>query len=142
MSCRAYFSKVSSNRTWEPLLVAALMLQPQRAAHRAGGGTIGGFMLRRGQTTTFQERLDITERAAAGRCDPEMATALGCERLDGAQMAPPWATSGAPRPQLAHGPAHHGTTEHDGDGHARGHRADASDTSRLGADSSPCGTAR
>ncbi len=36
-------------------------------------------MLRRGQTTTFQERLDIIERAAAGQSDPEIATALGCE---------------------------------------------------------------
>ncbi len=35
-------------------------------------------MLRRGQTTTFPERLDITERAAAGQSDPEIATALGC----------------------------------------------------------------
>ena len=35
-------------------------------------------MLRRGQTTTFQERLDISERAAAGQSDPAIATALGC----------------------------------------------------------------
>ena len=35
-------------------------------------------MLGRGQRTTFQERLDITERADAGQCDTEMATALGC----------------------------------------------------------------
>src|SRR5947207_2711277 len=35
-------------------------------------------MLRRGQTTNFQERLDISERAAAGQSDPEIATALGC----------------------------------------------------------------
>ena len=35
-------------------------------------------MLRRGQTTTFQERLVITERAAAGQSDPEIAAALGC----------------------------------------------------------------
>lgn len=35
-------------------------------------------MLRRGQTTTFQERLDITERAAAGQSDPAIAAALGC----------------------------------------------------------------
>jgi putative transposase len=35
-------------------------------------------MLRRGQTTTFQERLEITERAAAGESDPEIAAALGC----------------------------------------------------------------
>jgi hypothetical protein len=34
-------------------------------------------MLRHGQTTTFQERLDITERAAAGQSDPAIA-ALGC----------------------------------------------------------------
>ena len=35
-------------------------------------------MLRRGQTTTLQERLDITERATAGESDSEMAAALGC----------------------------------------------------------------
>ena len=35
-------------------------------------------MLRRGQTTTFQERLDISERAAAGQSDPEIAAVLGC----------------------------------------------------------------
>jgi len=35
-------------------------------------------MLRRGQTTSFQERLDITERAAAGQSDPAIAAALGC----------------------------------------------------------------
>ena len=35
-------------------------------------------MLRRGQTTNLQERLDITERAAAGQSDPEIAAALGC----------------------------------------------------------------
>jgi hypothetical protein len=35
-------------------------------------------MLRRGQTTTFPERLDITERAAAGQSDPEIAAVLGC----------------------------------------------------------------
>ena len=29
-------------------------------------------MLRRGQTTTFPERLDITEQAAAGQSDPEI----------------------------------------------------------------------
>ena len=32
----------------------------------------------RGQTTTFQERLDITERAAADQSDSEIAAALGC----------------------------------------------------------------
>jgi transposase InsO family protein len=35
-------------------------------------------MLRRGQTTTFQERLDISERAATGQSDSEIAAALGC----------------------------------------------------------------
>ena len=35
-------------------------------------------MLRRGQTTTFQERLDISERATAGQSDREIAAALGC----------------------------------------------------------------
>ncbi len=38
-------------------------------------------MLRRGQTTTFQERLDITERAAAGQSNPEIATLLSAEKL-------------------------------------------------------------
>jgi hypothetical protein len=78
MSYRAHLSKVSDNRTWWPQLVAALMLQHERAADRAGGGTIGGSMLRRGQTTTLQERLDITERASAAESDPEIAAALGC----------------------------------------------------------------
>ena len=35
-------------------------------------------MLRHEQTTTFPERLDITERAAAGQSDPEIAATLGC----------------------------------------------------------------
>lgn len=35
-------------------------------------------MIRRGQRTTFQERLSIMERAAAGQSDPQIATALGC----------------------------------------------------------------
>lgn len=35
-------------------------------------------MLRHGQTTTFPERLDITERAAAGQSDPQIAATLGC----------------------------------------------------------------
>ena len=35
-------------------------------------------MLRHGQRITFQERLDITERAAAGQSDPEIATGLDC----------------------------------------------------------------
>ena len=35
-------------------------------------------MIRRGQITTFQERLDITERATAGQSDTEIAAALGC----------------------------------------------------------------
>ncbi len=78
MSYRAYFCEVSENRTGELLSVAALMLKQERSADRAGSGTIGGFMLRRGQTTTFQERLDISERAAAGQSDPAIATALGC----------------------------------------------------------------
>src|SRR5207302_8033071 len=54
------------------------MLQPERSTDRVGGGTIGGSLLRRGQTTTFPERLDITERAAAGQSDSEIAAALGC----------------------------------------------------------------
>src|SRR5258708_13567746 len=54
------------------------MLKDQRSADRTGVCTIGGSMLRRGQTTTFQERLDITERAAAGQSDPAIAAALGC----------------------------------------------------------------
>jgi transposase InsO family protein len=35
-------------------------------------------MLRRGQMTTFEERLAMTERALAGQSDPEIAAALGC----------------------------------------------------------------
>ncbi len=35
-------------------------------------------MTRRGQRTSFQERLEITERAAAGQSDPEIAAVLGC----------------------------------------------------------------
>jgi transposase-like protein len=35
-------------------------------------------MFRRGQITSFQERLDITERAAAGQSDKQIAAALGC----------------------------------------------------------------
>src|SRR6266511_6422793 len=35
-------------------------------------------MNRRGQTTSFQERLEINERAQAGQSDPEIATVLGC----------------------------------------------------------------
>src|SRR5438105_6062120 len=78
MSYRVHLSKVSYNRTWWPQLIAALILLHERSADRAGGGTIGGSMRRRGQTTTFQERLDITERAAAGQSDPEIAAELGC----------------------------------------------------------------
>src|SRR5579859_2049701 len=61
MSCRTHLSNVSYNRTWWPQLVAALILQHERSAHRAGGGTIGGIMIRRGRTTTFQKRLEITD---------------------------------------------------------------------------------
>jgi transposase InsO family protein len=32
----------------------------------------------RGQRTSFQERLEITERAEAGQSDPEIAAAIGC----------------------------------------------------------------
>src|SRR4051794_16294630 len=35
-------------------------------------------MIRRGQRTTFQERLEITERAAAGQSDAAIAAELGC----------------------------------------------------------------
>jgi Homeodomain-like domain len=35
-------------------------------------------MTRRGQRTSFQERLEITERAEAGQSDPEIAAAIGC----------------------------------------------------------------
>jgi hypothetical protein len=35
-------------------------------------------MPRRGQYTTFQERLTIGERAAAGQPDPVIARGLGC----------------------------------------------------------------
>ncbi len=37
-------------------------------------------MIRRGQTTAFPERLDITEQAAAGQSDPESAAALSGAR--------------------------------------------------------------
>src|SRR5207247_6920094 len=39
--------------------------------------------------------------------------------LDSAQMAPPWATAGAHRPQLPHGSPHYWTAEHSSHGHAR-----------------------
>jgi hypothetical protein len=35
-------------------------------------------MIRRGQMTTFQERLDITERTTAGQTYPKIVAALGC----------------------------------------------------------------
>ena len=35
-------------------------------------------MIRRGQRTTFQDRLEVIERAAAGQSDPQIAAALGC----------------------------------------------------------------
>jgi hypothetical protein len=35
-------------------------------------------MIRHGQRTTFQERLEITERAAVGQSDPKIAAVLGC----------------------------------------------------------------
>lgn len=35
-------------------------------------------MRQRGQTTTFQMRLEMSEYAAAGLNDPQIATALGC----------------------------------------------------------------
>jgi transposase InsO family protein len=35
-------------------------------------------MTRRGQRTSFQERLEITERAEAGQSDPDIAAAIGC----------------------------------------------------------------
>ena len=35
-------------------------------------------MRRRGQTTTLQERIEISERAQAGQSDPDIARALGC----------------------------------------------------------------
>jgi Homeodomain-like domain-containing protein len=75
---RVYFSPRLIKSYWWPQLVAALILQHQRSIDRTGGRTIGGIMLRRGQTTTFQERLEITERAAAGQSDPEIAATLGC----------------------------------------------------------------
>ncbi len=37
-------------------------------------------MNRRGHITTFQERVEIAERAAAGQTDAESASALGCSR--------------------------------------------------------------
>jgi hypothetical protein len=63
-------------------------------------------MLRRGQTTTLQERLDIGERAAAGESDPEIATALGCSvwtvrkwRRRGQQQGRPGLRGCVQRPQ-------------------------------------------
>ena len=35
-------------------------------------------MRRRGQVTTLQERIEISDRAVAGETDPEMARAMGC----------------------------------------------------------------
>jgi len=35
-------------------------------------------MIRRGQTTTLQERLEITERASSGESDSAIAAVLGC----------------------------------------------------------------
>ena len=62
-------------------------------------------MLRRGQTTTFRERLDISERAAAGQSDPEIAPALGCSvwtvrkwRRRGQQQGRPGLSSHMGRP--------------------------------------------
>jgi hypothetical protein len=62
-------------------------------------------MIRRGQTTTFQERLDISERAASGQTDPEIAAALGCSvwtvrkwRRRGQQQARRGLTSQMDRP--------------------------------------------
>ncbi len=37
-------------------------------------------MQRRGQTTTYQERLQIGERAATGQADAAIAATLGCAR--------------------------------------------------------------
>src|SRR6266568_6059032 len=54
------------------------MLQHEQLVYQVGDDTIGGSMIRRGQTTTLQERLNISERAAAGQSDPEIAAALGC----------------------------------------------------------------
>jgi hypothetical protein len=44
-------------------------------------------MLRRGQTTTFQERLDITERATVGQSDFKIAATHAWLHLDGAQAS-------------------------------------------------------
>ena len=62
-------------------------------------------MLRRGQTTTLQERLDIGERAAAGQSDREIAAALGCSvwtvrkwRRRGQQQGRPGLSSQMGRP--------------------------------------------
>jgi DNA-binding NarL/FixJ family response regulator len=40
--------------------------------------TEGGHMHLRGQTTTFQMRLEISELAAAGLNDPQIAERMGC----------------------------------------------------------------
>ena len=91
-------------------------------------------MIRHGQTTTFQERLDITERAAAGQSDPEIATALGCEVGTVRKWRRPWSTTWAYWSQLSDGPPHHRAAQHASDGNARCHLADAPDASRVGAD--------
>jgi transposase InsO family protein len=62
-------------------------------------------MIRRGQTTTFPERLGIIERVAAGESDPEIAAALGCSvwtvrkwRRRGQQQGRPGLSSQIGRP--------------------------------------------
>ncbi len=49
-------------------------------------------MIQHRQTTTLQERLEITKRVNAGQSDPEIAAALGVLDLDSAQMATPRTT--------------------------------------------------
>jgi hypothetical protein len=75
-------------------------------------------MLRHGQTTTFQERLDITERAAAGQSAPAIAAALGCSVWTVRTRRRRGQHQGAHRPQLLDGPPHYRTAQHSSDGNA------------------------
>jgi len=61
-------------------------------------------MLRRGQRTTFEDRLDIAERAAAGQHDSEIAAALACSVWTVAQMASEGPTAWTPGLDLPDGP--------------------------------------
>jgi hypothetical protein len=75
-------------------------------------------MLRRGQTTTFPERLDISlpsRRRTVKLRDCGSARLLN---LDSAQMASTWSTPRAHRSELSDGPPSQGAAEHAPDGYA------------------------